>query len=230
VSPQQCDFGICDGSGFVIDEATNTATDCRCRPLRISRAKAKRLEGRLPKRFEHVAFDRSPVTEMPEPIVREVRRFAREIDQRLDEGRGIWFVGDVGTGKTTLAMLVSRAAIEAGRSTAIYSVPRLLSLIRETMWNEGGHLDLLDKLASVDLLHLDDLGAENTSEWVLEQLYSIINQRYEDEKALVITTNLEPDQLADQIGERTVSRIIEICGDFILLKGHDRRREYRPAS
>jgi DNA replication protein DnaC len=225
-----CDFGICDGTGFVIDETTNTATDCRCRPLRISRAKAQRLEARLPKRYKDVAFDRNPVLGMPDLVVREVKRYVREIDQRLDEGRGIWFVGDVGTGKTTLAMLVSKAAMEAGRSVAIYSVPRLLGVIRETMWNEGGHLGLIDDLTNVDLLHLDDLGAENSSDWVLEQLYSIVNQRYEDEKALVITTNLDPDQLAEQIGARTVSRIIEIRGDFIPLAGHDRRREYRPVA
>ena len=58
---------------------------------------------------------------MPDTVVREVKRYVRDIDQRLDEGRGIWFVGDVGTGKTTLAMLVSKAAIDAGRSVAIYS-------------------------------------------------------------------------------------------------------------
>ena len=220
----RCDFGVCDGSGFVIDEATNTATDCRCRPLRISRAKAKRLEGRLPKRYEHVAFDRSPVVDMPEPVVRMVKQYVRNIEQRLDDGRGIRFVGAVGTGKTTLAMLVSRAAIDAGRSVAIYSVPRLLSVIRETMWNEGGHLELIDNLTKVDLLHLDDLGAENSSDWVLEQLYAIVNQRYEDERALVITTNLQDDELSEQIGHRTVSRIIEICGDFVVpLMGTDRR-------
>ena len=220
----RCDFGVCDGSGFVIDEATNTAMDCRCRPLRISRAKAKRLEGRLPKRYEHVAFDRSPVVDMPEPVVRLVKQYVRNIEQRLEDGRGIRFVGDVGTGKTTLAMLVSRAAIDAGRSVAIYSVPRLLSVIRETMWNEGGHLELIDNLTKVDLLHLDDLGAENSSDWVLEQLYAIVNQRYEDERSLVITTNLQDDELAEQIGHRTVSRIIEICGDFVVpLLGADRR-------
>src|SRR3712207_3747614 len=116
-----CPHGVCDGTGFVIDEATNTATDCTCRPLRISRAKARRLEARLPQRYRDVAFDRFPVTEMPEPVVAQVRRFTREVDRSLDEGRGIWFMGDVGTGKTTLAMLVSKAAIAPAGDTSASS-------------------------------------------------------------------------------------------------------------
>ena len=224
-----CPHGRCDGTGFVIDEATNTATDCTCRPLRISRAKARRLEARLPQRYRDVAFDRFPVTEMPAPVVQTVRRFTHDIDRNLDEGRGIWFMGDVGTGKTTLAMLVSKAALAAGRTAAIYSLPRLLNVVRDAIGSEEGKLELLDRLATVDLLHLDDVGAESSSDWVLEQLYSIVNTRYEEERSLVVTTNLEPDELAEQIGTRTVSRIIEICGDPLPLYGADRRREYRPA-
>ena len=224
-----CPHGRCDGNGFVIDEATNTATDCTCRPLRISRAKARRLEARLPQRYRDVAFDRFPVTEMPAPVVQTVRRFTHDIDRNLDEGRGIWFMGDVGTGKTTLAMLVSKAALAAGRTAAIYSLPRLLNVVRDAIGSEEGKLELLDRLATVDLLHLDDVGAESSSDWVLEQLYSIVNTRYEEERSLVVTTNLEPDELAEQIGSRTVSRIIEICGDPLPLYGADRRREYRPA-
>ena len=74
-------------------------------------------------------------------------------------------------------------------------------------------LDLARRPRHVDLLHLDDLGAERATDWVLEQLYSIVNARYEEERSLVITTNLDPEQLAEQIGPRTVSRISEICGD-----------------
>jgi DNA replication protein DnaC len=224
-----CPHGVCDGSGFVIDEATNTASDCSCRPLRISRAKARRLEARVPKRYRDVSFDRNPVLGMPDSVVRPVKRFTRDIEQHLDAGHGMWFVGPVGTGKTTLAMLISKAAIQAERTVAIYSLPRLLNLIRDTIGSEESTLELLDQLAKVDLLHLDDVGAENTSDWVLEQLYSIVNARYEEERSLIVTTNLYRDELAEQIGERTVSRISEMCGDVIPVEGADRRTEYRPA-
>jgi len=222
-----CPYGQCDGSGFLIDEEANLARDCRCRASRVARARARTLSAVIPRRYRHVAFDRPPVTHLAAPVVAEVRRFSQHIEERLDEGRGLWMLGEVGTGKTTLAMLVSRAALDAGRSVAIYSMPRLLNLIRDSMDSAGSKAELLDRLGAVDLLHLDDLGAENRTEWVLEQLYSIVNSRYEDERSVVVTTNLAPDELREQIGARTVSRLIEMCGDPLPLFGPDRRRELR---
>jgi len=225
-----CPYGLCDASGFVVDEATNTARDCRCRPQRLSRARARSLEAVIPRRYSGASFDRSPVIDMPEPVVADVRRYVRHIEERLDEGRGLWLVGDVGTGKTTLAMLASRAALDAGRTVAIYSLPRLLNVIRRAIDSEAGMLDYLDRLTAVDLLHIDDLGAEKTTEWVLEQLYSIVNARYEAQRAIVATTNLMPDELAEQIGARTVSRLVEMCGDPLPLFGEDHRQDFRARS
>ncbi len=228
--PGPCPYGMCDGTGFVVDEATNTASDCRCRPGRIARARAARLEGRIPRRYQGVSFDRPPVSDIARTApdqIQSVRRYVRAIEQNLDSGRGLWIQGDVGTGKTTLAMLVSKAALDAGRSVAIYSLPRLLNLLRESMDSAEGKLDFMDRLTAVDLLHLDDLGAENQTDWVLEQLYSIVNARYEAEQAIVATTNLMPDELSDRLGARTVSRLVEICGDLIPLFGEDKRREFR---
>src|SRR2546421_469602 len=123
-----CPLGACDGSGFVIDEATNGAVPCECRPARINRARARTLSAVIPKRFRGVSFDRAPIVDMDPEIVRVVRRYVEAVDGNLDSGRGLWFTGDVGTGKTTLAMLVSRAALDAGRSVAIYSLSRLVEI------------------------------------------------------------------------------------------------------
>ena len=221
----ECPFGACDGSGFVFDEETNTAYDCRCRPQRVAFAKARSLSAVIPRRYRDAAFGRPPVTDIDPQVVNATKRFADTIDEKLDAGRGLWFMGPVGTGKTTLAMLVSKAALRAGRSVAIYSLPRLLNEIRDTHRAERSHVDLLDRLTAVDLLHIDDVGAERTTDWVLEELYSIVNGRYEDERSVVITTNiLDREALCEQITERTVSRLTEMCDELPLL-GHDRRME-----
>jgi DNA replication protein DnaC len=256
--PNACPFGLCDGSGFVVDEDANTALDCRCRAGRIARKRAASLEGRVPKRYRGASFDRPPVLGMPEAVVSEVRSYVRNLNARIEEGRGMWLVGDVGTGKTTLAMIVSSAALEAGHSVAIYSLPRLLNLIRDEIGTENSLLDLLDKLSAVDLLHIDDLGAQHTTPWRLEQLYSIVDARYQAGRPIVATTNLWPNELAEQmgqqvlttvtqdgegrtneerrvvsndasevVGERIVSRLIEMCGDPLPLFGEDKRSVYR---
>jgi DNA replication protein DnaC len=223
-----CPFDMCDGSGFVLEEDSNTAYDCRCRPRRIAEAKGRSLSAVIPRLYQGAAFDRSPVRDMDPRVVAPTRRFADSIDAQLDAGRGLWFMGPVGTGKTTLAMLVSKAALKAGRSVAIYSLPRLLNEIRDMYRTERSHVDLLDRLTSVDLLHVDDIGAERTNDWVLEELYSIVNARYEDQRSIVITTNIDADKLGEQITERTVSRLTEMC-EALLLEGHDRRMDPRVA-
>jgi DNA replication protein DnaC len=213
---------------MVFDEDGRRARPCSCRPARMARKRSAAVAGRLPRRFREVSFEREPIVsiERSNPaLMREVRTYVRSIGERLDEGRGIWFTGTVGTGKTTLAMLVSKAAMDADRTVAIYSLPRLLALLRDS-FSDGAQYslnELIERLSSVDLLHIDDVGAEQSSPWVLEQLYSIVNTRYEDGKALLLTTNLDHEALKEQIGPRTVSRIYEICGEPLPMWGDDQR-------
>ena len=59
---------------------------------------------------------------------------------------------------------------------------------------------------------------------MLEQLYSIINERWQDERSILVTTNiLDMDELREQVGGRTVSRLVEICGDPLPIMGPDLR-------
>jgi DNA replication protein DnaC len=221
----RCPLGVCDGSGWIEDVEARSVTPCACRPQLVAGRRARSLSAVVPRRYRGVSFDRPPVSDMPAPQVEVVRRYVRKLDERLAEGRGLWLFGGVGTGKTTLAMLVSQTALEQGRSVAIYSLPALLARIRETFDDAaaGSYTAMLEQLTEVHLLHLDDVGAEKTSPWVLEQLYAIVNARYEAERSIMITTNLGREELAAQIGERTVSRLEEMC-DVIPVMGRDRRR------
>ena len=225
-----CPERLCDGTGWLLDEEANVARPCKCRDGRINRVQSRRIGTGIPKRFRGVSFERKPVCDIDSEVLREIRRFVRNIDENVDKGRGLWFYGDVGTGKTSLAMLVSKAALEAGRSVAIYSVPHLLADIKETYDDDSprSYADLFRRLCEVDLLHLDDLGAEKPTEWVLEQLYSIVNERWQNERSIVVTTNLGLDELRDQIGYRTVSRIEGVCGPAIPIMGRDLRQVAAP--
>jgi len=224
-----CPLGVCDGSGWILGPE-DVARECECRSKRLKRGRVRGVASVIPARYRGVSFDRPPVSDMARDMqartaVSAVHSYVDQLDERLDSGRGLWLFGDTGTGKTTLAMLVSKAALEAGRSVAIYSLPKLLAHIRRTYDSEPGgdsYLAFFERLTAVDLLHIDDLGAEKRSDWVLEQLYALINERYESQRSVLVTTNLPHEQLEEQIGARTVSRLSQIC-DEVPLFGDDRR-------
>jgi DNA replication protein DnaC len=185
---------MCDGSTWILDEETNEARPCRCRDQRVRQAASGGVGTGIGRRFLEVSFDREPIVSLDSMVLRQVRAFVRAIDENLEKGRGLWFDGPVGTGKTSLAILVAKAAKDAGRSYAVYPVPRLLAEIKRTFDRDASdtYLGVFRRLCTVDVLVLDDLGAEKQTEWVLEQLYSIVNERWQDRRSIVVTTNI-PD-------------------------------------
>jgi DNA replication protein DnaC len=167
-------------------------------------------------------------------VVGAVGEFCDQLEENLAAGKGLWLMGDTGTGKTTLGMLIAKTALAAGKTVAIYFTPKLLTQIRQTYRateSEDAYEAFFRRLTSVDLLYIDDLGAERHTDWVVEQLYALVNERYENRRSVMITSNAETDvdkgqrQLEEQIGSRTVSRLIEICGDPLPLFGPDQRLE-----
>jgi len=228
---QACPLGVCDGSGWILGPE-DVARPCDCREQRLRRGRSKGVASVIPPKFRGVSFDRPPVSDMARDFqakaaVDEVRRYMDDMDTNIARGKGVWLFGGPGTGKTTLAMLISKRALELGHSVAIYSLPKLLARIRRTYDSEPGgdsYLAFFERLTAVDLLHIDDLGAEKRSDWVLEQLYALVNERYESERSILVTTNLDEGALKEQIGSRTVSRLVEMCdGNMIPMHGEDRR-------
>jgi DNA replication protein DnaC len=235
-----CPLGVCDGSGWILGPE-DVARPCECREERLKRGRVRGIASALPPRYRQVSFDSPPVSDMARDmstrqVVTAVRRFTEGLDENIEAGRGMWLMGGTGTGKTTLGMLVAKTVLAAGRTVAIYFTPKLLTQIRQTYQatnSEDAYEAFFRRLTSVDLLYIDDLGSERHTDWVVEQLYALVNERYENRRSMLVTSNADGDvdtgqrRLEEQIGSRTVSRLIEICGDPLPLFGPDQRVQAR---
>jgi DNA replication protein DnaC len=129
---------------------------------------------------------------------------------------GLYLYGPIGTGKTHLASAITRKLFQKNCKYNIkfYSCPYFLDTIRKSYGNEYNNRDEDDVLYEAEnssLLILDDIGSERATDWAIETLFKIINFRYEHCSVTIFTSNLNPDELHNNLGERTVSRIIGMC-------------------
>jgi DNA replication protein DnaC len=146
--------------------------------------------------------------------------------------RGLLLYGPHGVGKTHLAVGMLKACVRAKGARAFFFETReLLRLVRDTYNRsvEETEMEVLQPLLDADLLVLDDLGAERTSEWVQETLGLVVNTRYNTRRPTVFTSNLvdspdatDPRSFIFQVGARTRSRLIEMC-DWVEIQGADIR-------
>lgn len=136
-----------------------------------------------------------------------------------DHPTNMVMLGPVGVGKTHAATAAVRQHFGGGASLEWVPVGEMLD--RLDWRRQDSHL-YLEHLMTVDLLLVDDLGTERANEWTGERLYSIVNRRWLDQRPVVATTNLEPADLAEVLGERTYSRLV---GGALMLRiaGADRR-------
>jgi DNA replication protein DnaC len=190
--------------------------------LRLQRAQ-------IPRRFLNKSLKNFRATDVDEAPAGKWGRGVRQGVQ--PEGRracrGLIMEGPVGCGKSHLAVAILREVIEKGYSGLYYNSPDLLAEIRATYSNDEGPSEdtILEEVAGVDLLVLDDLGAEKVSGFVLDRFYLIINKRYENCKPIIVTTNLDQETLINRLGERIVSRLLEMCQEFKHFPEVDYRRE-----
>ena len=139
-----------------------------------------------------------------------------------DKAQGLYVWGPVGTGKTHLAAAVLNGELERGLPGYWMVVPDWLEDIRATFNTTDSAIDVMDRPLYTRLLVMDDLGVEKPSAWVQEQLYRLVNGRYQAGRETIITSNASLAELAERIGDRTCSRIAEMCV-AMRLAGKDRR-------
>lgn len=140
----------------------------------------------------------------------------------LRDGWGVYLWGPVGTGKTHLAAALLNSRLAAGLPGYWLSTPAWLEAMRRAYgWAEGPGA-LMERAQETRLLVMDDIGVERPTDWVQEQLYTLINSRYQERRPVVMTSNCDLQVLAGRIGDRSCSRIAETCA-VVRLHGEDRR-------
>lgn len=124
------------------------------------------------------------------------KRYADEFDINSSKGRGLYFEGTNGTGKTHLAAAIALQLISNEIPVICRTSDDLLSDLKKAYDSrEVKEYEVLDAYKNVDLLIIDDLGKEQCTDWSISVLYSIINARYENMKPVIITTNYSSDNL-----------------------------------
>ena len=175
----------------------------------------------LPAKYLRATFGDAVVTEHNREALAKAREFAER------GAGGLLLSGPVGRGKTYIAACIVNHRLDKLQWTVFGNVVSLLGRIRRTYddWSREDEWDVVNELTSVPVLVLDDLGKDRVTDWVEQLLYQVIDTRYRENRALVVTTNLGLRDLRDrypEVGAALISRIVDMCRG-VRLEGPDWR-------
>lgn len=137
----------------------------------------------------------------------------------------LYFHGSPGSGKTFTALIAAQIGLLQEKSVYFTNVVDLLEAMRPDPENPAKALFVRRATRGADILVLDDIGQEKSSQWVREQLFSLINDRWNNMKMTVFTSNFAPEHLKETVSEAVYSRIKGESLEFFL-EGVDHRTNY----
>lgn len=224
--PEEVDLACprCKGAGWLrmdVDpghQDFGQIVECRCGL--VARRKAEQLFGRskIPAEYADLGLDTYPD-----------RGIAADVVDWWHERPHPWLLlaGDLGVGKTGLTIGLVKRAISEGKSALFRPMVDLLSDIRATYRSRDAatpdEAALMTGCKTIDVLALDDIGAERMTGWAQERIFEIVNHRYNERRPTVMTSNLGRDDLYDHLGERIFDRINGMSYVYVI-EGSNLRR------
>jgi DNA replication protein DnaC len=242
---------LCEDTGLrliVEPNGDRYARPCECR-LQLQAGRLLKRAA-IPKRYEHCSLDTfEPGYGQADQSLAAAHLMARNFVSGYPvttEGRGLLLTGDVGIGKTHLAVAIVQALIlEKGVPCLFCDYRELLKRIQES-YNPlvaTTELQILAPVFEAEVLILDELGAQKPTDWVWDTVALILNTRYNDKRTTLITTNypnapaalarnadktMREETLGDRITERMRSRLAEMCVE-VEMRGNDFRQTVKKA-
>lgn len=202
------------------------AVECEKWRTRLLHERLERLG--LPPRFWDRTFEAyRPYNRSLERALEECRHFVSVI-KRGGEPESLLLAGAWGTGKTHLAAATAIGLADVFQDKAAAHLrfevtPKLLAMARASI-KRSANDNPIETAMRIPVLILDDVGAEKVTEWVREQLFLLVNERYNYRRPTLVTTNCSMEELEDRIGQASVSRIMEMC-QGVALEGEDWRKK-----
>lgn len=138
-----------------------------------------------------------------------VKKYSDNLKDNLDSGKGLILRGPAGTGKTSIAVSILKQAMELGKGCLMISMPNLLdTMLTLSKGDNVAYLRFEQKLRNTPLLLLDDFGAEySKSDWVPSKVESIIIDRYNRMKPIILTTNYSDAWTEKNYSQRVYDRL-----------------------
>lgn len=226
----------CFGTGMEVIPGEG-ARRCRCQ----TSDQRDRLfqSARIPPRYQHCTIQGY------EAANDELSKWAAKMEAQIViddyltiDGRGLLFTGPVGVGKTHLAVAILRELIARYRVRGLfYQFGALLRQIQDSYnpVSQSSELAVLQPVFDAEVLVLDELGASKPTDWVRDTMMQIINNRYNEKRLTIFTTNYSDSRktekdgeiLEDRIGVALRSRLYEMC-KTVAIEGEDYRKRHSP--
>lgn len=140
-----------------------------------------------------------------------VKNYVDNFETFYKSNRGLLFWGTVGTGKSYAAACIANELLNRKTPVVMTSFVKVLQVIQDNTENET---EFVNRLCAARLLIIDDLGTERNTDYALEKVYNVIDSRYRTGKPLILTTNLnlQDMQMTQDIRyQRIYDRIFEMC-------------------
>lgn len=174
---------------------------------RINRLKEASM---MDKKYREVTFDKYEVREENKKVFEMAKKYADRFQDMYKKNQGLLLYGPVGTGKSFTAACIGNYLLDNAKPVIMTSFVKIL----QDIWENDREAEYITILNSASLLIVDDLGTERETDYALEKVYNIIDSRVRANKPMIITSNLELNDMMeceDIRKKRIYDRILECC-------------------